>query len=70
MALVRWTAGAMVVAGRLTVLLGAALVMRALDAVEHSTSAAARIAAPTVPATVDVNLRGRAVARATWPRLR
>jgi len=67
MAVVRWTAGAVVVAGRLTALVAAALVVRALDAVEQSSGAAAM---PIVPANVDLNLRGRAVARAARSRLR
>jgi hypothetical protein len=69
MAVVRWTAGVAGSAGRLTAIAAAALVMRTLDAIDAAFSRRTPTAT-TVPANIDVNLRGRAVARAAWPRPR
>lgn len=69
MAVVRWTSGTAMGVGRLAAFLTAALLMRTLDAIDAASSRTAS-AATTVPANIDVNLRGRAVARAAWPRLR
>jgi hypothetical protein len=69
MSVVRWTAGAVVVAGRITAIVVAAVVVRSLEAVEHSPARRARTA-PAVPANIDLNLHGPAVARAARPRPR
>jgi hypothetical protein len=45
----------------------ATLLMRTLDAIDAASSRTASTVT-AVPANFDVNLRGRAVARAAWPR--
>jgi hypothetical protein len=69
MTVVRWTAGVAAGTGRLVALGAAALLMRTLDAIDAASSRTVSTAT-TVPASIDVNLRGRAVARAAWPRPR